>query len=93
MLIAYQYRLKPTYQQRCQMERWLDMLRCQYNWMLASRFDWQQMNRTPVNSCPLICSIAEPTEQPDYYSQKRSLVLLKWQANCLTKQKSSLSRI
>lgn len=59
------------------MERWLDMLRCQYNWMLASRSDWWEMNRTPVNSCPLICSIAEPTEQPDYYSQKRSLVLLK----------------
>ena len=59
------------------MERWLDMLRCQYNWMLADRFDWWEMNRTPANACPLVCSIAEPREQPDYYSQKRSLVPLK----------------
>nr|WP_033374001.1 RNA-guided endonuclease TnpB family protein [Spirulina subsalsa] len=77
MRIAYQYRIKPTYEQRCQMERWLDMLRCQYNWMLADRFDWWEMNRTPVNVCPLVCSIAEPREQPDYYNQKRSLVSLK----------------
>ncbi len=59
------------------MERWLDMVRCQYNWMLADRFDWWEMNRTPVNACPLVCSIAEPREQPDYYNQKRSLVPLK----------------
>ena len=77
MRIAYQYRLKPTYEQRCQMERWLDRLRHQYNWMLAERFDWWEMNRTPANACPLVCRIAEPRDQPDYYSQKRSLVPLK----------------
>ena len=77
MRTAYQYRLKPTYQQRCQLNRWLDMLRCQYNWRLADRFDWWEMNRSPVHACPLICSIAEPREQPDYYNQKRSLVSLK----------------
>jgi putative transposase len=59
------------------MERWLDLLRCQYNWMLADRFDWWEMNRAPVNACPLVCSIAELREQPDYYNQKRSLVALK----------------
>ncbi|MEN9231067.1 MAG: hypothetical protein Q6L68_09185 [Thermostichus sp. DG02_5_bins_236] len=53
------------------------MLRHQYNWMLADRFDWWEMNRRAVNACPLTCSIAEPREQPDYYSQKRSLVPLK----------------
>ena len=77
MRIAYQYRLQPTYEQRFQMSRWLDMLRCQYNWMLSDRFDWWEMNRTPVNACPLGASIAEPREQPNYYGQKRSLVLLK----------------
>lgn len=59
------------------MSRWLEMLRCQYNWMLADRFDWWEMNRCNVNACPLTCSIAEPREQPDYYGQKRSLVGLK----------------
>jgi len=53
------------------------MLRHQYNWMLADRFDWWEMNRCPVNACPLVCSIAEPREQPEYYGQKRSLVALK----------------
>lgn len=77
MRIAYQYRLKPNYEQRCQMNRWLDMLRCQYNWLLANRFDWWEMNRCSVDACSLSCSIAEPREQPDYYSQKRSLVSLK----------------
>ena len=77
MRIAYQYRLQPTYEQRCQMNRWLDLLRHQYNGLLADRFDWAEMNRCPVNACPLVASIAEPREPPNYYSQKRSLVPLK----------------
>ncbi|MEO0538547.1 MAG: transposase [Cyanobacteria bacterium P01_A01_bin.123] len=77
MKIAYQYRLRPTHEQRCQMSRWLDMLRCQYNWQLADRFDWWEMNRCAVNACPLVTSISEPRDQPNYYGQKRSLVPLK----------------
>ncbi|MCC5898717.1 MAG: transposase [Phormidium sp. BM_Day4_Bin.17] len=77
MKIAYQYKLLPTYEQRCRMDKWLDMLRCQYNYLLADRFDWWEMNRCSVNACPLVCSIAEPREQPEYYGQKRSLVRLK----------------
>lgn len=77
MKIAYQYRLKPTYEQRRLMSHWLTLLRYQYNWLLAERFDWWEMNRTSVKACPLVCSIATPREQPDYYSQKRSLVQLK----------------
>lgn len=59
------------------MNRWLDMLRHQYNWLLADRFDWWEMNRCPVNACPLVASIAEPREQPTRYVQQRSLVLMK----------------
>ncbi len=59
------------------MSRWLDMLRSQYNGFLADRFDWWEMNRTCVNACPLVASIAEPREQPEYYAQKRRLVQLK----------------
>jgi putative transposase len=77
MRLAYQYRLLPTAQQSAEMDRWLDMLRHAYNWLLADRFDWYEQNRCPINACPLVCSIAEPREQPDYYSQKRGLVLLK----------------
>jgi putative transposase len=77
MITSYQYRLKPNHEQRCRLTRWLDMLRYQYNWLLAERFDWWENNRTAVNACPLTCRIAEPKEQPEYYSQKRSLVQLK----------------
>lgn len=77
MKLAYQYKLLPTYEQRCRMDKWLDMLRGAYNYLLADRFDWWEMNRSPVNACPLVCSIAEPREQPEYYGQKRSLVPLK----------------
>jgi len=77
MRIAYQYRLQPTDEQQCLMRPWLERLRCQYNWRLADRFDGWEMNRCPVNACPLVASIAEPREQPDYYSQKRALAPLK----------------
>ena len=72
MRIAYQYRLKPTTEQKAVINKWLDMLRYQYNYLLADRFDWYQNNRCPINSCPLITSIPELREQPDYYNQKRS---------------------
>jgi putative transposase len=77
MKLAYQFKLLPTREQHSRMGRWLDMLRHQYNWLLADRFDWFEMNRCSINACPLVCSIAQPREQPEYYGQKRSLVSLK----------------
>lgn len=59
------------------MSRWLDMLRRQYNSMLAERFQWWEENRSSVNACPLVCYLPELKNQPDYYTQKRSLVPLK----------------
>ena len=77
MIIAYQYRLKPNRQEVVAIESWLEKLRHQYNYLLADRFDWWQNNRCYINSCPLICGITPPRDNPDYYSQKRSLVGLK----------------
>jgi putative transposase len=77
MIPSYQDRLKPTYDQRCRMTRWLDMLRYQYNYLLTDRFDWWEMNHCSINACPLVSSIAKPREKPTYYGQKRSLVQLK----------------
>jgi putative transposase len=59
------------------MARWLEMLRAQYNWLLADQFDWWEMNRCAVNSCPLVSSIAQPRDRPNYYDQKAALVGLK----------------
>ncbi len=62
MKIAYQYRLKPTKEQSAQMENWLLMLRCQYNYRLAQRFNWYDETRCRIDACPLICLIL-PVEE------------------------------
>jgi putative transposase len=77
MKTSYQFKLLPTTEQKAIMNRWLDMLRHQYNWLLADRFDWWERNRCDVNSCPLICHLPELRNNPEYYGQKRSLVALK----------------
>ncbi|MEN9231576.1 MAG: helix-turn-helix domain-containing protein, partial [Thermostichus sp. DG02_5_bins_236] len=66
--MAYQYKLRPSASQAELLERWLEMLRCQYNWLLAERFDWYEQNHSPVNACPLICHLPELKEQPNYYN-------------------------
>lgn len=77
MRLTYQYRLRPNKQQAAMMETWLELLRWQYNYRLAERFNWWESNRCPVNACPLVCSIAPPADQPEYYGQKRDLVQTK----------------
>ena len=60
------------------MIRWLDMLRHQYNWLLAERFNWYEQNRSPVDKCSLFVEhLPELKDRPEYYGQKRSLVGLK----------------
>lgn len=77
MKLSHQYKLLPTTEQKAIMEKWLNMLRAQYNWLLADRFDWWERNRCDINSCPLICHLPELRDNPEFYGQKRSLVPLK----------------
>jgi putative transposase len=77
MKISYQYKLLPNAEQKATMNRWLDMLRHQYNWLLADRFRWWEENRCDINACLLVCHVPKLRDHPDYYSQKRSLVPLK----------------
>ena len=77
MRTSYQYKLKPTAQQIIELDRWLSMLRAQYNYMLADRFNWYEANRCPVNACPLICHIPELREQPNVYNQQKAFTQLK----------------
>ena len=74
MRTAYQYRLRPTSSQITLMSEWLELLRRQYNYRLAERFNWYEQNRSPVNACPLICHLSELKDKPNFYSQKRDLV-------------------
>jgi len=77
MRISYQYRIKPTKKQAEKINTTLEMLRCQYNYLLAQRFDWYEQNRCPIDRCTLICYLPELKEKPSYYSQKASLTQLK----------------
>lgn len=77
MRTAYQYRLRPTKQQATELDRWLSMLCSQYNYLLADRFNWYEQNRSAVNACPLVCHLPKLRDNPDYYSQKKTLPQLK----------------
>ena len=77
MRTSYQYRIKPSKEQAEKIDSTLEKLRCQYNYLLAQRFDWYEMNRCSIDKCPLICHIPELKDQPNYYNQKASLTQLK----------------
>jgi putative transposase len=75
MITAHQYKLRPNQEQASQFDDWLSLLRMQYNWRRAERFNWFEFNRSLVNSCSLVsCSIAPIVKQPDYYWQKKDLL-------------------
>ncbi|OLT61413.1 hypothetical protein BJP37_22785 [Moorena bouillonii PNG] len=77
MRLADQYRLRLNKSQISKIEKWLDRLRCQYNYLLADRFSWYEQNRSATNYCPLVCHLPELRNNPDYFSQKKSLPGLK----------------
>ncbi len=77
MIISYQYQLRPSIQQCEIIDNTLDMLRCQYNYQLAQRFDWYEQNRCSIDRCPLVCHLPELKEKPTKTSQEKSLVQLK----------------
>lgn len=77
MQYVHQYKLRPTEKQTATLQRWLDMLRAQYNWMLADRFEWWQFNRSYVSSCSLVQGPIQLRDNPDRYVQQSGLVALK----------------
>lgn len=81
---TYQYKLKLTAPQRQEIDRWLDMLRHQYNYLLADRYEWWKYNRSNLvipqgEYCLRWCSIGSQQlrNNPDWHSQSASLPLLK----------------
>jgi putative transposase len=78
MRTSYQYRLKPTKEQAGKIDKTLDMLRCQYNYQLAQRFEWYEQNRSPIDRCSLlVCHIPELKDKPNRFSQQATLTQLK----------------
>ena len=81
---AFQYKFLPDTNQRQEIERWLSMLRHQYNYLLAERFNWWQYNRSDCvipqgATCQIACSVGSPIlrDNPDWHSQSASLPKLK----------------
>lgn len=81
---TYQYKLLLRASQRQEIERWLAMLRAQYNYLLAERFNWWKYNRSDLvipqgEYCLRWCEIGsgELKNNPDWHSQSASLPQLK----------------
>lgn len=77
MKYTYQYKALPTTEQKLELNLWLRTCQYWYNRQLGDRFDWWEMNRSPVNACLLVCHLPELREKPNYYSQKKYLPGLK----------------
>jgi putative transposase len=74
---TYQYQFYPDTNQKSELNHWLRICRYWYNRQLGDRFDWWEMNRTGIDACPLVSSIAMPREKPNYYNQKALLPFIK----------------
>ena len=77
MRTSYQYRLQPNKEQAAKIDNTLEMLRYQYNYQLAQRFDWYDKNRCSIDRCPLVCHLPELSEKPNRFSQQAGLKQLK----------------
>ncbi len=77
MIDNYQYRLRPTTEQKLALNDWLRVCRYWYNRQLGERFNWWEHNRSYVDRCPLICHLPELKDQPEFYGQKKQLPVIK----------------
>ncbi len=77
MIDTYQYRLKPTTEQKLVLNDWLRICRYWYNHQLGERFNWWEQNRCYIDRCPLVCHLPELKDKPNYYSQKKQLPIIK----------------
>lgn len=70
MILAYKFKLQPNSSQKTTMAKWLDMLRCHYNFCLRDRIDTYEQVKSPqlgnysdlktkAECCPLTCSISK----------------------------------
>lgn len=77
MFYNYQYRLKPTTEQKLVLNDWLRLCRYWYNLQLGERFDWWERNRSYTDRCPLVCHLPELKNKPEFYGQKKQLPIIK----------------
>ncbi|MCL1474753.1 RNA-guided endonuclease InsQ/TnpB family protein [Argonema antarcticum] len=71
MLLTYQYKIKPSPEQKIVMMQWLELLRRHYNYSLGQRLDWLSRTRCSIDRCSLVSEpIGDIPEQfPNYNFQ------------------------
>ena len=77
VLYNYQYRLRPTTEQKLVFNDWLRICQYWYNRQLGERFDWWEKNRSYTDRCLLVCHLPELKEKPEFYGQKKQLPTIK----------------
>jgi putative transposase len=77
VLYNYQYRLKPTTEQKLVLNGWLRICQYWYNRQLGERFDWWERNRSYSDRCPLVCHLPKLKDKPEFYGQKKQLPIIK----------------
>ena len=73
----YQYRLRPTTEQKLVLNDWLRICRYWYNTQVGERFDWWETHRSYTDRCPLVCHLPQLSDKPSFYSQKKQLPIIK----------------
>jgi putative transposase len=76
---TYQYKALLSTEQKLELNVWVRTCQYWYNRQLGDRFDWWERNRSPINACPLVTSLPELRDRPNYYSQKKYLPDIKKQ--------------
>lgn len=91
MKVSYQYRVKPTTEQKIKLNHIRRLCQYLYNRMLGDKLDWWENNRCAVNSCSIIsCPLPEFRDNPNYNIHqdllpflKEDLILVEWSGELL----------
>ena len=79
--LTYEFKLKPTTEQKELFNEWLETSRQVYNYALGERKDWFKSRACDVNSCSITSQYIIPadTPRPTFASQCKALTLAKKQ--------------
>ncbi len=90
--LTYEFKLKPTADQKSLFEDWLEINRQVYNYTLDQRKDWYNSRKCDVNSCSITRQYIIPADaqRPTYNSQAKALTEAKKRYPYLKKVQSQV---
>ncbi|RMH79084.1 MAG: transposase [Cyanobacteria bacterium J007] len=77
--MTWEFKLKPTAEQVCEIEHILDVCRNVWNFALRERKDWLNSRKSPVNACSIRQEFILPADEPfpSYHVQSKGLTVAK----------------